>query len=677
MKKQVLKPFRPGLFIAAAMLVIQFFSVSFAATFTAVASGNWSSSATWGGVVPSLNNLADQITIPAGLTVTMDDNISLNGITAQINVMGTLNASSTNLFTMLTGSLSGSGTIVADEMIFGTGSSLFFSGSLTVNRLRTTSTGLQSSANMMINEELELSAGTMSIQSGGTLAFAGGATIHRSGGQFVVNGGTLTLGSNYHVRYTSGNATSGLELTGSGLQNVTIDPGAGNTITLDNSLNVYGTLSLTSGTMDLNDNNLMIAGDVAASGSGNIASGDGSNISIATSSSVTGSLRFHPSSYDVNNFVVNVGSSNQVRISGALNVRGAFSLASGALNLDNGDLRIMGTFTAGGNGTISSTSSSNGRITISTSTTPAGTLRFTAGSNTVDDFTVNISGDGHISIGSDMIVDGTLNLTAGHIDMGNNRMTISASGSITGGNSNSYIKLGASGSLNRQTSLLVTTTYPVGTSSAYLPANVALNLGSTTGMVSVGVRSNVYANGTSGSDISAAQAMVDATWDLQSSMATGMDMDIDLMWSAASEVNGFDRMQSYISHYTNADWDLSSSTAATTLAGGMFSQTRTSVTSLSPFAVFDESTTAQTEELETLTMEVFPNPATDKINFTNLDVAQGPVSVDIMNVYGQKIASYELTESNSSIPVNGLSEGNYFIQLNSNYIHSVKQFTKK
>ena len=87
MKKKLLKPIKPGLCIAAALLVIQFCSVSFASTFTAVASGNWSSSATWGGVIPALNNLTDQITIPAGITVTMDSDVTLNGITSQINVL--------------------------------------------------------------------------------------------------------------------------------------------------------------------------------------------------------------------------------------------------------------------------------------------------------------------------------------------------------------------------------------------------------------------------------------------------------------------------------------------------------------------------------------------------------------------------------------------------------------
>ncbi|MGV3631667.1 MAG: T9SS type A sorting domain-containing protein [Bacteroidota bacterium] len=676
MKKNLLKSFKPGLFVAAALLTIQFCSVSFAATFTAVASGNWSSSATWGGIIPALNNLTDQVTIPAGITVTMDNDLSLNGITAQINVLGTLNANSGNTFTMLTGNLSGSGTIMGDHMVFGTGANLFFTGMLNMNTFRTSSSGMQSSANMMINEELELMAGIMSIQSGGTLSLASGATIHRSGGQLTVSGGTLNLGSNYHVRYSSSSATSGVELSGAGLQNVTIDSGSGNTVNLNTDLDVNGTLTLTSGTLDLDNNHLVINGGVAASGSGNIASSNTSNITVMTNSMMNGSLRFHPSAHSINNLTIAVGSAYHAGISGTLNIQGALNLTSGALNLDNADLHIMGSLSGGGTGTITATSASNSNITINTSGTPAGVLHFTTGSNTVNDFTVNISGGGAIMMGSDMVVEGTLNLTAGHVDMGNNMLTISSSGSISGGNSNSYIKLGASGSLNRQASLLFTTNYPVGTGTAYLPATVGLNLGSSSGMVRVGVRSNVYANGTSGTDMSAAQAMVDATWDLQSDITSNLDMELDLMWSAASEVNGFDRNMSYISHYTNSSWDLNTSSAASTISGGMFSQTRTNITSLSPFAVFDQSTTAETKELADAAVEVYPNPASDKITFSNIDVAQGPVSVDIISIYGQAVASYELTEGNSYIPVNELPKGNYFIQLNSNYIHSVKQFTK-
>jgi hypothetical protein len=675
MKKNLRKSFKPGLFVAAAMLVIQFCSVSFAATFTAVASGNWSSSVTWGGAIPAVNNLIDQVTIPEGITVTMDSDMTLNGITSQINVMGTLNSTPGRSFNVIIGSLSGSGTIVTHHIEFGTGATLFFSGTLNTNIFRTTAAGLQSSANMMINDQLELTAGTMSIQSGGTLSLASGATIHRSGGQLILNGGNLNLGSNYHVRYSSAN-TTGIEISGSGLKDVTIDPGAGNTVYLNSYLIVAGTLTMSSGTMDLNTNNLMISGNVAASGTGNISSTDDSNISIATTSSLSGSLRFHPSSHEVNNFVVNVGNGNQASFSGTLNVRGILSLASGALWLNAGELHIMGSIATGGSGSISSTSASNSRIRITTSASPGGVIRFTAGSNTLDDFEVNIANSGSITVASDLNVDGTLNLTAGYISMGNNMLTVGTAGIINGGSSSAHVKLGATGSLNRQAVIVTGVLYPIGTGTAYLPAKVTLNAGSSTGMIRVGVRSNVYANGLSGIDISATQAMVDATWDVASSITSNLNMDLEVMWSAAAEVNGFNRNVSYISHYTDNAWDLSTTGTATTLSGGMYSRTRTNIASLSPFAVFDASTTLSTKELNELAIEVYPNPTNDKILFSNVDFAKGPLSVDIINIYGQSVASYELTESNSYIPVNQLPKGNYYIQLNSNYIHSVKQFTK-
>ncbi len=674
MKQNLRNSFKTGFFALVAMLL--FCPFSFGATFTAVASGNWSSTATWGGIVPALTNLTDQITIPAGITVTMDDDITLNGATSQINVMGNLSYSSSNTFTMLAGSLSGSGTITTDEFIFGAGSTLFFTGSLTANAFRTSAATLQSSADMMINEELQLMSGMMSVQTGGTLSLASGATIHRSGGQLSVNGGSLNFGSSYHVRYSSASASSGVELSGAGLQNVTIDPGSGNTVNMNTNLTISGTLTLSSGTMDLDENDLVINGNVAAGGTGNIASTDGSNISLVTSSNLSGSLRFHPSSYEVNNFIVHVGSGNQAGIKGALRVKGSLSLTSGSLNLDDADLHIMTAIAAGGTGSISASSASNTSISVNTSGTPAGVLRFTAGANSLDDLDIDISGGGAIMIASDLTINGSLNLTAGHVDMGDNMLTIASSGSITGGNNNSYIKLGANGSLNRSVSLLFTTMYPVGTGSAYLPANVGLNLGSSTGTVRVGVRPNVYSSGSSGTDISSANAMVDATWDVQSSITSNLNMTLDLMWSAASEVNGFDRNMSYISHYSNAQWDLNASSAASTISGGMFSQTRANITSLSPFAVFDESTPLQTPELSKQSVEIYPNPATDKITFGKLDWAQGPVQVEIISIYGQRVASYELSENNNSIPLTQLSEGNYFIKLNSKELSAVKQFSK-
>jgi hypothetical protein len=98
MKKKLLHPFKLGMLL---MLFLGVNSISKSATFTAVSSGIWSDPATWvGGVSPAIINTIDQITIPIGITVTIDNNTILNGAFTSIDIEGTL-ASTPQLHSLL------------------------------------------------------------------------------------------------------------------------------------------------------------------------------------------------------------------------------------------------------------------------------------------------------------------------------------------------------------------------------------------------------------------------------------------------------------------------------------------------------------------------------------------------------------------------------------------------
>src|ERR1700741_4659161 len=99
MKKKFYKSIQFGLISAFVFIN----TVAQSATYTAITSGNWSSITTWGGTAPSLTNTGDYISIPLGINVTMDNNVTLSGLTAEINVAGTLSASSSNTLNVVTG----------------------------------------------------------------------------------------------------------------------------------------------------------------------------------------------------------------------------------------------------------------------------------------------------------------------------------------------------------------------------------------------------------------------------------------------------------------------------------------------------------------------------------------------------------------------------------------------
>jgi fibronectin-binding autotransporter adhesin len=808
----------------------------FGATFTAVTSGNWSASTTWGVAAPPFNLTTDQVVIPVGVDVAMDGNVTVNGALASVNVLGMLSSATTSLTVTTLGTVTGTGSIDVGSVNINTGAVVAFTGSLAASTITASALAIQIAADMTVNQTLNLTAGTLSVAAGGSLSLASDATIAISGGSLALNGGSIGLLGIYNVSYTGGSAIAGIELTGSGLNNVTIAVNAGSSVALTTDLFIDGTLSLSSGTLALSGNDLTITGDVFVGGSGTITSSvPGSDININATGGISGSLNFSTGANIVNNLSVSVGMGNQAHIGGNITVNGGLQLTSGTLNFSNAGLTINGTVTGGGSlsgnassditinttggipagisfitggqvinnftinvgagnavslntgltvagnlglmggsvldisghsltlggsisgtgsfsanagssltlntsgsvatpitisggtigvfvvnagtgntvslggnltvagtlslqsgtlvlngyditianniavggtGTISSTAASD--ITINTSLSPAGSISFNAGGNTVNNFTVNISSGGSVAIGSDATISGTLNLTNGSVNIGSYGLHIAAGGSISGASSSSYVMTGMNGFLAMQLTAggSGSVNFPVGTTVQFSPASIQLNSGSASGEVGVNVMGNVLAQGTTGGDISATQALVDATWHITSNITAGLNMNMEVMWTAGMEVNAFNRADAYISHFTGGTWDVTAAGSASASGSGMFSLQRNNVTSLSPFAVFGETGVSAIKEIPEVQFAVYPNPASKQITVQNTSASLDVLNVDVTNVIGQVVASYKLTDTTLDIPLSSLHSGNYFIRLYNDRINTVKKFTK-
>lgn len=653
-------------------------SIAQGANFTAITSGSWSNAGTWGGTAPSFTNTTDVVTIPSGMSVTLDNNLTVNGALSSVVVMGTLTSSTSTNLIVSQGSISGTGVINIGNLTLGTLSSLLFTGSLTVNTLTSSTLNLQTSATTMINQALTITTGTLSIQSGGTLTLATNSELVMAGGVLAINGGSLGLTNNYNVTYASAaSATSGIELTGTGLKNVTLNfTSTNHTLSLSSDLTVNGVLTLTKGTLFLGLSNLVILGEVATNGTGTISSTSASDISINSTSGITGSLNFKGTNNAVNNFTVNVGAANRAQIKGFLAVNGSLNLTSGTLVLDSSNVKINGTISATGTGTISTTTSSE--ISVSTPISPLGEIRFAA-SSAVKNLKVNIANTGTLKIASNLNIQDTLTLTKGSIDISSNYIQLGSNGMLIGADSNSYIKTSGAGYLGMwlMASGLNAMLFPVGTSAKYFPAGIMLNVGSTSGNMKVGVISNVYAMGDAGTDISTTQRVVDATWMIQSDITANLNMNLNLMWSASSEVNGFNRSMSYISHYTSTNgWDVSTKQTAGLNVRGFYNLTRTNITSLSPFTVFDNTSSSVIETKNNNNIEVYPIPTNDVIFINNETNNNEVLHANLVDINGKLIANYELTGNNKSISLNDFQPGYYFLKLTGNNTNLVKKIIK-
>ncbi len=259
---------------------------SAATDISAAQSGNWNDPSTWvGGVVP---NSGDNVTIPSGITVTVNSSTPL-AVCHDIQIEGSLaingsytlqvsgswtNSGSFNAGTDGTVEFTGtsnesiSGTTTFENLIISKGSLL---NTLTINGNTTVSSG----------GGLTLNSGLVTIASGGSLSldYSAGLTIPITAG-FDVTGGTLSTGNfsitnNGLIRVSSGTANFGVN---SGNTVHTQNNGA--FIVSGGSVNIAGRLESTAGgtlsPLGVNSGITIEGGIVTLSTAGNNLSGVGS-----------------------------------------------------------------------------------------------------------------------------------------------------------------------------------------------------------------------------------------------------------------------------------------------------------------------------------------------------------------------------------------------------------------
>ena len=130
--------------------------------------------------------------------------------------------------------------------------------------------------------------------------------------------------------------------------------------------------------------------------------------------------------------------------------------------------------------------------------------------------------------------------------------------------------------------------FPIGYSASstdYTPCTI--NNTGTTNDISVYLGSGRLANGTSGT--AKTEHCIDRSWYVSSSGA-GYSVAMTLQWDVARELTSFTRTNCHIGHYNGSSWDSSpGESSATNVSGTIYSVSRSTITSFSPFDVEDPS----------------------------------------------------------------------------------------
>lgn len=245
---------------------------------------------------------------------------------------------------------------------------------------------------------------------------------------------------------------------------------------------------------------------------------------------------------------------------GNVNVNGASKIVLNDVQWIND-----GTFSAGSSEVeISGTASSANTTIGGTSTTSFYELKINKSSNDV-------------TLAKDIEVTNELTLSSGKLLIDDYLLTMDNTAAISNFNSDRYIKTDGTGGLIREVGAS-NVVFPVG-NSTYTPLSVQ-NSG-TTDAFFIRTSAEVLENGNSGNALTT--DVVDRTWFVEEGVAGGSNLTLTATWNAADELTGFDRTQSYLSHYTGSGWNASVPGAAS--GSNPYSISRSGITTLSPFAV--------------------------------------------------------------------------------------------
>lgn len=303
--------------------------------FTAVTSGLWSNAATWGGVGPGASVSNQDIIIPSGITVDLDMDVTFNGLSNSFWVTGMLMNTNNHMVNVVTGTVTGSGTVDIHKLVLGALSSFVsVTGPLTLDVLRNEGTAMNLMSAVVINDTLDLEQGAVVIGSGSSLQFMLNDVVRVNSGVLVNNGGVMITGAYYDVWYVGISKIASEELNSGYVRDVNILLNSNaETVTLNDNVIVNGVLNMVAGHVALNGNRLRLNGDLAANSGAMFESSGASDLVIDGTGNLTSPLHFDVGS-TLDELVISRDTFD-VHLESELGITGHLRMESGYFVVDN------------------------------------------------------------------------------------------------------------------------------------------------------------------------------------------------------------------------------------------------------------------------------------------------------------------------------------------------------
>jgi hypothetical protein len=432
------------------------------------------------------------------------------------------------------------------------------------------------------------------VKTGAILKLSAGLTVYgvfnnAAGGEFDANSYTLTIantatGTNFKCGGTFNAGTGTVYFSGIGNTCTTNGSPTFNNVVADNIILHFGTSNIMDGKLTITNGASLEAAPQFTTNATLCFDGDYTvGTTDVTWSSGTGTRV--PYKVEIK--------SGTVTLSAARTVKSSLILTGGILSAGTNLTISSGSSLTRAGGSLSGTPTFSGAVSLTYSQSSS---LITIGGEIPSSHTVSnltIGSTNNVALATDLTVSGTLNFTAGKLDINSNNLTISNAGSITGYDSTKYIITNNNASTGGTLSLYVANnntavTFPVGTSSSYSPAQVALSISSTPDNFKVRVFDSILTSATSGVDMGT--HTVRKTWMIDEATTGGSNATIYLGWLHNSQGGAFRFNSCGLAHYTSNIWNLPTTWGTSNPINGV-NWVSGSYNSFSPFTVVDSRVT--------------------------------------------------------------------------------------
>lgn len=188
-------------------------------------------------------------------------------------------------------------------------------------------------SDLHIHGDLMLEEGELKIMGGSSLYMENGSNVRVDGGSLMTSNGVFNGDNNYNVWYVGGATETGVEMTGSGMNDLTLDlDDEEGMVAMDQDYTVHGDLHLMNGNWDMNGNDLTLMGGFHAEHTGWMMGDENSNLNVNGNASWTDTMFFADNGNMLDKLNLNITGGNHMMLGSDLTVKD--------INMNNGSILI-------------------------------------------------------------------------------------------------------------------------------------------------------------------------------------------------------------------------------------------------------------------------------------------------------------------------------------------------